>query len=229
MNKNKPIKEWADDDKPREKLLVKGNSALSDVELLAILLSSGSINQSAIELARTILADSSNNLTLLGKKSVKELMKFPGVGIAKAGTIIAALELGRRRKLEEAIQQKFISSSNSAYNYFQPILGDLDHEEFYILFLNRANGIISSKQISSGGTIGTVIDIKLIMKNALECLAQAVIVAHNHPSGNIKPSSQDIEITKKIKNACSLLDINFLDHIIIADKSYYSFADEALL
>ncbi|MCK9254785.1 MAG: DNA repair protein RadC [Bacteroidales bacterium] len=226
MKAKKSIKYWAEDDKPREKILQKGTQALSDVELLAILLSSGSANQSAIELSRTILADVSNNLNLLGKKSAKDLMKYQGVGIAKASTILAALELGRRRKQEEALEQKFIKSSQDAFDYFQPILGDLSHEEFHILLLNRANGIIASKMISIGGTAGTIIDVKLIMKYLLEHLTQSIIIAHNHPSGNNNPSQQDIAISIKIKKACEFFDIKFLDHIIIADKTFYSLADE---
>ncbi|HOR60862.1 MAG TPA: DNA repair protein RadC [Bacteroidales bacterium] len=229
MRNKKSIKYWADDDKPREKILQKGSQALSDVELLAILLGSGSANQSAIELSRSILNDVSNNLNLLGKITAKDLMKYSGVGLAKASTILAALELGRRRKQEEVLQQKIIKSSQDVYDYFQPILGDLSHEEFHVLFLNRANAVISSKLISSGGTTGTFIDIKLVMKNALDNLAQSVIIAHNHPSGNAVPSGNDVEVTKKIKNACEFFDINFFDHIIIADKSFYSFADKGLI
>jgi DNA repair protein RadC len=229
MIQKKSIREWSEDDRPREKLIKKGTAALSDAELIAILLGSGSAKQSAVELARDILASSKNNINILGKMSLKELMQFKGVGEAKAVSIVAALELGKRRKLEEVVTKKHISTSHDAFEYYQPLLGDLKHEEFHVLFLTRANTFIDSVCISSGGTVGTVMDIKILMKHALDKLAQSVIVAHNHPSGNTNPSKQDEQITKKIKEACSLFEIALLDHIIIADKSYFSFADSGMM
>ncbi|PLX07233.1 MAG: hypothetical protein C0596_11995 [Marinilabiliales bacterium] len=229
MKKGKSIKYWAESDRPREKLMKKGTGSLSDSELIAILLSSGNHKQSAVELARDILNTYHNNLNTLGKKSYKELMKFQGVGEAKAISIVAALELGKRRKLQDVVKQKKISSSSDAFNYFHALLADLPHEEIHILFLNQGNYIIDSIKISQGGTTGTVMDIKLIMKNALDRLAQAIIIAHNHPSGNKTPSKNDIDITNKIKDASTLFDIRVLDHIIVADKEYYSFADEGMI
>lgn len=229
MIQKKSIREWSEDDRPREKLIKKGTAALSDAELIAILLGSGSAKQSAVELARDILASGKNNINTLGKMSLKELMKFKGVGEAKAVSIVAALELGKRRKLEEVVTKRSISTSADAFEYYQPLLGDLKHEEFHVLFLTRANTFIDSVCISSGGTVGTVMDIKILMKHALDKLAQSVIVAHNHPSGNNQPSTQDKQITKKIKDACALFEIALLDHIIIADKSYFSFADAGMI
>ncbi|MDD2386819.1 MAG: DNA repair protein RadC [Bacteroidales bacterium] len=229
MENSKSIKYWAESDRPREKLMQKGTEALSDSELVAILLGSGNIKQSAVELARDILKESKNNLNTLGKKTYKDLMQFRGVGEAKAVSIVAALELGRRRKMQEVVIQQKITSSTDAYDYFQPQIGDIPHEEIHILYLTRANTIIDSIKLSQGGTVGTVMDIKIIMKNALERLAQAIIIAHNHPSGNRNPSKQDIQITEKLVNAANFFDISVLDHIIIADKTYYSFKDEDIM
>ena len=229
MGQKKSIREWSEDDRPREKLIKKGIAALSDAELIAILLGSGSAKQSAVELARDILASGKNNINTLGKMSLNELMKFKGVGEAKAVSIVAALELGKRRKLEEVVTKRSISTSDDAFEYYQPLLGDLKHEEFHVLFLTRANTFIDSVCISSGGTVGTVMDIKILMRHALDKLAQSVIVAHNHPSGNNQPSTQDKQITRKIKDACALFEIALLDHIIIADKSYFSFADAGMM
>jgi DNA repair protein RadC len=229
MIQKKSIREWSEDDRPREKLIKKGTAALSDAELIAILLGSGSAKQSAVELARDILASGKNNINTLGKMSLKELMKFKGVGEAKAVSIVAALELGKRRKLEEVVTKRSISTSADAFEYYQPLLGDLKYEEFHVLFLTRANTFIDSVCISSGGTVGTVMDIKILMKHALDKLAQSIIVAHNHPSGNNQPSKQDEQITRKIKDACALFEIALLDHIIIADKSYFSFADAGMI
>ncbi|MDD3685706.1 MAG: DNA repair protein RadC [Bacteroidales bacterium] len=229
MIQKKSIREWSEDDRPREKLIKKGTAALSDAELIAILLGSGSAKQSAVELARDILASGKNNINTLGKMSLKELMTFKGVGEAKAVSIVAALELGKRRKLEEVVTKRSISTSDDAFEYYQPLLGDLKHEEFHVLFLTRANTFIDSVCISSGGTVGTVMDIKILMRHALDKLAQSVIVAHNHPSGNNQPSTQDKQITRKIKDACALFEIALLDHIIIADKSYFSFADAGMM
>lgn len=199
MNNSKPIKDWSNDDRPREKLMAKGIEALSDSELIAILLRSGDTKKSAVELAREILASCKNNLNLLGKRSYQDLMEFSGVGEAKAISIVAALELGRRRQQQDVLEVRKINSSKDAFNFFQPIMRDLQYEEFRILFLNRANHIIDSMKISQGGTIGTIIDVKIIMRNALTHFAQGIIVAHNHPSGNATPSSSDIEVTQKNK------------------------------
>jgi DNA repair protein RadC len=225
MEEKKSIKNWSEGDQPREKLLKKGNDALSDAELIAILIGSGSLDKSAVELAREILDSCNNNLNSLGKKTVTELIKHKGIGEAKAISIVAAMELGKRRKLEKAMEQKKITSSQIAFEYFQPLMEDLTHEEFHVMFLNRANIIIDSVRLSTGGTTGTVMDVKLIIKQALNRLAQGIIIAHNHPSGNKQPSKADCDITNKIKEASKIMDISLLDHIIIAGRDYYSFAD----
>lgn len=222
------IKQWASEDRPREKLIEKGISALSDAELLAILISTGTKEMSAVDVAKIVLTQSNNNLHVLGKKGINDFMQVLGIGQAKAITIIAALELGRRRKNSDNKHIK-ITDSKSAFEVIHPLLGDLPHEEFWVLFLNRANKILDKVRISHGGTAGTVIDNKIILKLGIEKLAHGIILAHNHPSGNIKPSTNDIQITNKIKEAALLVDINVLDHIIIGDKHYYSFADEGIL
>ncbi|MFP4663416.1 MAG: RadC family protein [Bacteroidales bacterium] len=222
------IKSWAEQDRPREKLLEKGASALTDAELIAILLGSGSRNMSAVELARHMLAQYDNNLSRLGKASADELCRFQGVGHAKAVSIAAAMELGRRRKVNRK-EYPAIRRSFDAVELMEPVIGDLPHEEFWVLFLDRANKVIDKKKLSSGGTIGTVIDVKMVLKSALEKLAQGLIVTHNHPSGNKKPSQSDVSITMKLKRAAELMDISLLDHIIITGNGYYSFADESIL
>lgn len=226
---NLSIKKWAVDDRPREKLLQKGKLSLSDSELIAILLGSGSKNESAVELSKRILSSSRNNLNELGKLSITQLCKFKGIGPAKAVTIVAALELGRRRRLEEAMEQKKISSSNSVYEIMQPIIGELPHEEFWIIYLNNSNKIIEQFQISKGGITGTLVDVRITLKKALEIGAVALILVHNHPSGNLKASEADKQLTKKLKTAAESLDIKVLDHIIVTEKSYLSFADEGIL
>ncbi len=231
MDKNEKlsIKQWAEDDRPREKLLQKGKLSLSDSELIAILLGSGSKNESAVELAKKMLAASKNSLNELGKLSVKQLCDFKGIGPAKAVGIVAALELGRRRRLEEALEQKKISSSSSVYEIMQPIIGELPHEEFWILYLNNNNKVIEQFQISKGGITGTLVDVRITLKKALELGAVSLILAHNHPSGNLKASEADKQLTKKLKTAAESLDIKVLDHIIVTEKSYLSFADEGIL
>jgi DNA repair protein RadC len=221
-----PIREWAEDDRPREKLLLKGRQSLSDAELIAILMGSGSRNESAVDLAKRILKESSDNLVELSKLSVPELMKFKGVGEAKAISIIAALELGKRRRGAEALEKKKITCSKDVFEYFSSIIEGSKYELFYVLLLNRANKIIRDVQISEGGIAGTVADPKKIFKLALDYNASSIILCHNHPSGNIKPSADDISLTKKIKGAGEMLDISVLDHIILGDEKYYSFADE---
>ncbi len=223
------IKNWSQDDQPREKLLYKGKTALSDAELVAILIGSGNRDESAVALCKRILASVGNNLSELGKLSIKQLIEFKGVGEAKAITILAALELGRRRRGEEALDRKQITSSASVFELMQPEIGELQHEEFWIIYLNNSNKIIQKNQSSKGGITGTLVDVRLVLKKALEVGATSLILAHNHPSGTLKPSAADKQITEKLKNAAQSLDIKVLDHLIITEKAYFSFADESLL
>jgi len=223
------IKSWNEDDRPREKMLLKGKLALSDAELVALLIGSGSRNESAVALGQRILGSVSNNLNELGRLSLYDLMQFKGIGEAKAITITAALELGRRRRGEVALEKKKIRASTSVFELMQPILGELDHEEFWVIYLNNSNKILQTVQLSKGGITGTVVDIRLAFKTALQLGAVAVILAHNHPSGTLKPSTADIELTKKLKTAGESLDIKVLDHLIVTEKAYFSFADEQML
>jgi DNA repair protein RadC len=227
--KNLSIKEWSLEDRPREKLLNKGISTLSDAELIAIIIRMGTRDESAVELAKRILNSVENNLNELGKLTVDDLQKYKGMGEAKAIGIVAALELGRRRKLTESMNRKQITSSRDIYDIFHPVLADLPNEEFWIILLNRSNKLIERQKISQGGISGTVTDVRIILKTALEKLASAIILCHNHPSGNIKPSESDISITNKIKESGKLMDINLIDHIIVTDGKYYSFADEGMI
>ncbi|MDN3724324.1 DNA repair protein RadC [Aequorivita sp. SDUM287046] len=228
-NNSFSIKNWNEDDRPREKLLLKGRAVLSDAELIAILIGSGSRNESAVSLSQRILASANNNLSELGRLSIPELMEFKGIGQAKAICIAAAMELGRRRRTGEALERKKITSSNSVFEFVQPIIGELPHEEFWILYLNNSNKIIKSAQLSKGGITGTVVDVRLAFKDALQLGAVGIILAHNHPSGTLKPSQADIQLTKKLKIAGESLDIKVLDHLIITEKAYFSFADENML
>lgn len=223
------IKHWADDDKPREKMVQKGKSVLSDAELIAILIGSGSRNESAVELSKRILASANNNLNELGKLSIKQLMQFKGIGEAKAVTIAAALEIGRRRRGEEAREISKISSSKDVFELLQPSMGELPHEEFWIVYLNNSNKVMQRAQLSKGSITGTLVDVRLVMKQALELGAVALILAHNHPSGTLVPSEADKQITQKLKTASAALDIKVLDHLIITQKEYFSFADESIL
>lgn len=223
------IKEWSENDQPREKLRALGRQVLSDTELMAILIGSGNRTESAIELCKRILNDSQNNLNELAKLSVTDLMKFKGIGEAKAISIIAALELGRRRKSQKVLDKTQITSSNHLYEYIRPVLEDLPHEEFWVILLSRANKIIGKQLIGRGGISETTADIKLIFKKSIENLASAIILAHNHPSGNLKPSQSDLNLTQKVKQAAQLFDINVLDHLIIGDGNYFSFNDEGVL
>ena len=223
------IKDWAAEDRPREKLLSKGARSLSDAELIAILISSGNLEETAVELSRRILATVNNNLNELGRKNIDFLKTFNGIGEAKAVTIAAALELGKRRKEADVFNANKISGSKDVADYFFPILGDLNHEEFWVMLLNRGNKIIDSFMISQGGISGTVIDVRIILKPALEKLASSIILCHNHPSGTMQASDADLKITKKIKNAAEMLDISVLDHLIIGQNEYLSFADEGIL
>jgi DNA repair protein RadC len=223
------IKNWAEDDRPREKLLLKGKNSLSDAELLAILLGSGTRNESAVDLAKNILRDFKDNLAELSRGGVNDLMRFGGIGKAKAITIIAALELGRRRNEAEVLVKEKIVSSRDAFTILRSSIGDLPYEEFWIILLNKANRVIRKCSVSEGGVSGTVVDPKKIFKIALDHHASAIILGHNHPSGNIQPSEADQKITKKIKDAGMMLDVAVLDHLIIGDDRYYSFADEGTL
>ena len=228
-NEKLSIKNWSEEDQPREKLMAQGRQVLSDAELLAILIGSGNREESAIELCKRILNNSLNNLNELAKLLVNDLMKFKGIGEAKAISIVAALELGRRRKSETVIDKVKLTSSKQAYEFLRPVLEDLPHEEFWILFLNRANKIIGKQLIGRGGISQTIADVKIVFKKSIDKQASAIILAHNHPSGNLKPSQSDIQLTKKIKAGSDLLDIQVLDHLIIGDGNYYSFADSGMM
>lgn len=223
------IKDWSSQDRPREKLLELGRQALSDAELIAILINSGNRDQSAVDLSKSILASVENNLISLARLEIADLMQFKGIGEAKAISIVAALELGRRRKGSSKQQKAKITCSNDAYQILLPKLQDLNTEEFWILLLNRQNKVIDIKQISIGGVAGTVVDPKVIFKLALQSLACGIILSHNHPSGNLKPSKADISITNKLKAAGQSLEINVHDHLIISEQGYYSFADEGIM
>ena len=223
------IKNWSQDDQPREKLRDKGKASLSDAELIAILIGSGSKNESAVALSQRILASVDFNLSELGKLSLKHLMEFKGIGEAKAITIVAAMELGRRRRGEEALEKKKISSSISVYELMQPIIGELPHEEFWIIYTNNSNKVIQKQLLSKGGITGTLVDVRLVLKNALEFGATGLILVHNHPSGTLNPSEADKQITQKLKTAALSLDIKVLDHLIVTEKAYFSFADENLI
>ena len=223
------IKKWSEDDRPREKLLLKGKNALSHAELIAILINSGNKEESAVALSKRILASVALNLTELGKLSVNDLMKFKGIGEAKSISIIAALELGRRRRGEEAIEKKQVTSSSSVFELMQPIIGELSHEEFWIVYLNNSNKVLKKIQLSKGGIIGTLVDVRLVLKAALQIDAVGLILTHNHPSGSLIPSQADKKITQKLKIASETIDIKVLDHLIITEKAYFSFADENLL
>jgi len=223
------IKSWAEDDRPREKLLQKGKISLSDAELIAILIGSGSKNESAVQLSKRILASTGNQLGDLGKLSVKKLCEFKGIGPAKAVSIVAAMELGRRRRAEEALEKKKITSSASVFELMQPIIGELYHEEFWIIYLNNSNKVFEQLQLSKGGITGTLVDVRITLRKALEVGATSIILAHNHPSGTLKPSEADKQLTQKLKTAAQSLDIKVLDHLIVTEKSYFSFADEGVL
>lgn len=224
-----PIRHWSEDDRPREKLLLKGKAALSDAELIAILIGSGSRNESAVDLSKRILKTFDNNLNALGKSTIDQLLQFKGIGEAKAIAIQAAMELGRRRRTEEAVDLLKINSSQSVFEIMQPLLGELAHEEFWIIYLNNANKIISKFQLSKGGITGTLVDVRLVFKTALSLGAVGIILTHNHPSGTLKPSESDKQITQKLKIAGEQLDIKVLDHLIITETNYFSFSDEGIL
>ena len=220
---------WAVEERPREKVMANGVQYLSDAELLAILLGSGTRNMDAVELARPILKGAGNTLQQLGRQGIGDLVKIKGVGPAKAITLLAAMELGRRRAGMQHPDKIPVKSSETVFNLFHPIMGDLEYEEFWLLMLNRANRVLGRFKVSQGGLSGTVIDTRIILKKALDNLASSIIVCHNHPSGNKQPSDADVKITEKLKKAAEMLEIKLLDHVIIADKSYFSFADEGLV
>ena len=224
-----PITNWSEDDKPREKLMLKGKSVLSDAELIAILIGSGSRNESAVALSKRILASVDSNLNALGKLSLAQLTQFKGIGEAKAIAIIAALELGRRRRAEEATELTKVTSSKIIFELMQPVIGELPHEEFWVIYLNNSNKVIYKSQLSKGGITGTLVDVRLVYKLALEMGATALILCHNHPSGTLVPSDADKHITKKVKTAGESLEIKVLDHLIVTERSYFSFADEGLM
>jgi DNA repair protein RadC len=223
------IKYWAEDDRPREKLILKGKTALSDAELLAIIIGSGTKNKSAVELSKEILSSYGNNLSEFSRVQISDLKKFSGIGEAKAINIIAALELGRRRQGSEAPSKLKVQGAAMVYQHLKPFLGDLNHEEFYLIMLNHANEIIQTKQISKGGMSATIVDGKIIFNMALTFQASAIIVSHNHPSGNLNPSSQDLKLTKSLHEFGKYIDLPLLDHIIFTDNGYFSFAEQGLL
>lgn len=223
------IPSWAEEDRPREKMLLKGKMALTDAELLAILLGSGMPGENAVALAQRILASTDQNLHELGRRTIDELRRFRGVGEAKAVVIAAALELGRRRQLSDLRERPRISSSRDAFQAIAPILTDLHHEEFWLLLLNKANEVTARSRISSGGTAGTVVDVKMIFKTALDARASAIIAMHNHPSGSLQPSQADIDLTQRLKKAGEVLDVPLLDHLIVSERGYFSFADDGML
>ena len=223
------IKFLAEDDRPREKFLLKGKSALSDSELLAINLGSGNNEDSAVELARKILASVDYNWQKLSKLSIKDLMKFKGIGEAKAISVAAALEIGRRKAAQEIPEKEKVTSVNDLYKIFSQYLSDLQTEEFWAIFLDQKNHVIYKTQISKGGISGTLVDVRVIFRIAIEHFATSVVVAHNHPTGNLTPSQPDISITRRIKEAGDLLDIKLLDHLIIGENSFFSFSEQGLL
>jgi len=230
INYKKPgIKAWAVEDRPREKLISRGISALTDGELIAILISSGNSKESAVELSRRIMDTVHHNLNELGKLNCDELKRFRGIGKAKAVTLLAAMELGRRRNQSEALDNGQVKGSKDAANFLRPEIGDLSHEEFWVLFLNRQNKILDKKKLSQGGMTGTVIDVRLVMKLALEKHATSLIFGHNHPSGNLEPSDADRRITRQLKEAAALMEIPVIDHLIVTQSGYFSFADEGML
>ncbi|ALU75304.1 DNA repair protein RadC [Tenacibaculum finnmarkense] len=227
--KKKSIKLWALDDRPREKLMLKGKAALSSAELIAIIIGSGNREQSAVGLSQKIVASVNNDLNALAKLSLEELMSFKGIGEAKAISIITALEIGKRRQFIESNRISKITSSLDAATILQPLIGDLGHEEFWVLYLNNSNKVVAKHQLSKGGFTATLVDVRLLYQKALKVSAVGIIVAHNHPSGKLKPSNSDIQLTAKIKQAGVTLDIKLLDHLIITEKTYFSFADQEML
>lgn len=229
QEERKSIKKWEPEDRPREKMMQKGVQALTNAELLAILIQNGTKNKSALDLAKELLAYSHQELNELAKLGIKTIMTIKGIGQAKAIILIAALEIGRRKQLDSAIKKKHIRNSKDAAALLAPLISDLPHEAFCVIYLNTANKVLHYEQISTGGLAATIVDIRMIMKNALQWLASGLIIAHNHPSGNLRPSREDRQITQKLTEAAGLLDIKLNDHIIIGGNSYFSFVDEGIL
>jgi len=225
-NHHNPIRQWAEDDRPREKMMLKGKGALSNAELIAILIRSGNTEESAVQLAQRMLDAAQNNLIELSKLTVADLSRFKGMGPAKAVSVVAALELGKRRLSEKVLQQNKITCSRDVYELLLPELSDLYYEQFFVLLLDRAHKVIRKINISQGGVAGTVADPKKIFKTALDHNASSIILAHNHPSDNLKPSDNDIRLTKKLSEAGKVLEIEVLDHVIVGNDNYFSFADE---
>ncbi|MBL7112929.1 MAG: DNA repair protein RadC [Bacteroidales bacterium] len=223
------IKEWALEDRPREKIISQGIKSLSPAELLSVIIGSGTRTASAVELSKNILKSVNNNIDELARRDLNQLQKIPGIGPARALSILAAFELSTRRNSHAAHPRKKIGGSKDVFEIFHPLLKDLAYEEFWILLINRANLVLDKSKISQGGISGTVIDTRIILKKAVDKLSSSLILCHNHPSGNLKPSEADIRITEKIKKSGEIMDINLLDHLIIADNSYFSFADEGLI
>lgn len=228
FSKRLSIKQWAEEDRPREKLMLKGRSALTDAELIGIQIGSGTKSYTAVDIAKQILSDHGSDLNQVARLSISDLTKYPGIGEAKAINIVSALEIGRRRPITPSEKPR-IRSSADVYNIMKADLMDLNHEEFWILLLNRANMVLKKHNISNGGVSGTIADPKLIFKAAIEQLASSIILVHNHPSGNLKPSEADKRLTKQLVEAGKVLDISVLDHLIFTDSKYFSFADEQLL
>ena len=227
--KNISIKSWALDDRPRKKLMLKGKNTLSNAELIAILIGAGNRQETAVELSKRILLSVDNDLNSLSKLSIEALMKFKGIGEAKAISIVSALEFGKRKQFTEKKEILKIHSSKDVFNIVQPLIGDIQHEEFWALYLNNSNKVLEKFQLSKGGFTATLVDVRLLYKRALELSAVGVVVCHNHPSGKLKPSNSDIELTEKIKRAGVTLNIKLLDHLIVTEKAYFSFADEIIL
>lgn len=224
-----PIRHWSEDDRPREKMSLKGRAALSDAELIAILIGSGTKSESAVDLAKRILANVNHNLNELGRLSLPQLKAYKGIGEAKAVIISAAMELARRKRETESRVLSKVQSSHDVFLLMQPLIGELAHEEFWILYMNNANKILQKVQLSKGGMTGTIVDVRLVFKKALEFSATGVILCHNHPSGTLKASEADRQITRKMKAAGENLDIKVLDHIIVTETAYFSFADDGIL
>jgi len=226
---NHNIKSWAEDERPRERMLQKGYAALSDVELLAILIQSGTKEKSAVDLARSIMHLGKNNLSALSRLGIKDLQSVKGIGKARAISIVAALELGRRRQIAESLQKKKISSSKDAEEILVPLLSDVNQERFVVMYLSISNKLLHYELLSSGGTTSTVVELKMIFRSAILHLASRIIVAHNHPSGQLKPSHADKQLTQRIAETGKLMDVQLVDHLIIGDNQYFSFADEGLI
>lgn len=226
MTERLTINRWAEEDRPREKMMLHGASALSNAELLAILIGSGNTEESAVELMRKILADYHNNLNELGKASIDELCRYKGIGLAKAITVLAASELGKRRKEERVEERPAIFSSKDVYECLYPIMCDLPTEECWVLLLNQASKLIDKVRISSGGLSATAVDVRCILREALLKRASAFALCHNHPSGNVRPSKEDDRLTEQVERAAQCMDIRFVDHVILTDGKFYSYADE---